>query len=74
MIKTLSDFVKKNAVLVIAIFAAVITCFIIPPDVQYIGYFDFRVNLIGRALKTLPYTSQLNISRGQPQIVPIPNS
>ncbi len=42
MLKTLTSFVKQNTVLVIAILAAAITCFIIPPDSQYIGYFDFK--------------------------------
>lgn len=36
------SFVKKNTVAVIAFFAAAITCFIIPPDEQYLGYFDFK--------------------------------
>lgn len=36
------DFVKKNAVMCIAFSAAVITAFIIPPDKEYIGYFDFK--------------------------------
>ena len=36
------NFIKKNAVLCIAIVAAVITSFIIPPDKQYVGYFDFK--------------------------------
>lgn len=36
------DFFKKNTVLCIAIVAAAITSFIIPPDAEYIGYFDFK--------------------------------
>ena len=39
MIKT---FIKKNMVMVIAFFAAVITSFIVPVDKEYIGYFDFK--------------------------------
>lgn len=35
-------FVKKNTVAVIAFFAALITCFIVPPDRAYAGYFDFK--------------------------------
>lgn len=35
-------FVKKNIVFVIALVAAVVTMFIIPPDSEYIGYFDFK--------------------------------
>ena len=36
------DFFKKNAVLCIALFAALITCFFVPPDAEYINYFDFK--------------------------------
>lgn len=35
-------FVKKNAVMVIAFFAAVITTIFVPIDAQYLGYFDFK--------------------------------
>ena len=35
-------FVKKNAVLCIAIVAAVATSFIIPPDAAYLEYFDWK--------------------------------
>ena len=35
-------FVKTNAVVIIAFFAAVITSFIIPPDAEYLGYFDYK--------------------------------
>ncbi|MBQ5929973.1 MAG: citrate transporter [Clostridia bacterium] len=35
-------FIKKNAVLLIAIFAAAITAFIVPPDSEYLGYFDWK--------------------------------
>lgn len=38
----LMSFVKKNTVMCIALAAAVITSFIIPPDVMYLEYFDFR--------------------------------
>ena len=34
--------IKDNLVLIIAIFAAVITSFIVPPDSQYLEYFDFK--------------------------------
>lgn len=33
---------KENAVLIIAICAAVITSFIVPPDAEYLNYFDFK--------------------------------
>ncbi len=38
----LKTFLKKNIVMVIAFFAALITSFIITPDKEYIGYFDFK--------------------------------
>ena len=33
-------FVKKEVVLSIAIIAAIITCFFVPPDAKYLGYFE----------------------------------
>ena len=36
------DFVKKNVVMEIAFIAAVITMFFVPPDKEYLGYFDFK--------------------------------
>ena len=42
MIKTESNLIKKNIVLFIAIIAAATTCFFVPPDAQYISYFDFK--------------------------------
>ena len=36
------SFVKKNAVMCIALIAAIITCIIIPPDKDYFGYFDYK--------------------------------
>ncbi|MBQ7820888.1 MAG: citrate transporter [Clostridia bacterium] len=41
--RILLEFVKKNTVFTIAVIAAVVTSFIIPPDKEYIGYFDFKV-------------------------------
>ena len=38
----LTGFIRKNTVTVIAFAAAVITAFIIPPDKEYAGYFDFK--------------------------------
>ncbi len=35
-------FIKNNTVFVIALAAAIITMFIVPPDAEYIGYFDFK--------------------------------
>jgi Na+/H+ antiporter NhaD/arsenite permease-like protein len=36
------SYVKANAVVIIAALAAMVTSFIIPPDREYIGYFDFK--------------------------------
>ena len=41
-IKSLLDFLKKNAVMVVAFCAAAVTTFIVPVDSQYAGYFDFK--------------------------------
>ena len=35
-------FAKKNAVMLIAALAAIVTSIIVPPDKEYIGYFDFK--------------------------------
>ncbi len=35
-------FIKKNPVLTIAFCAAVITCFFVPIDKEYLGYFDYK--------------------------------
>ncbi len=35
-------FVKKNVVMVIAMLAAAITCFLVPPDKAYLDYFDVK--------------------------------
>ncbi len=44
MVKTekLFAFVKKNAVVIIAFIAAVITSIIVPVDAEYLGYFDYK--------------------------------
>ena len=36
------DFIKTNAVVLIAALAAIVTSFIVPPDKEYLGYFDFK--------------------------------
>ena len=35
-------FIKKNIVMLIALAAAIVTMFIVVPDEEYIGYFDFK--------------------------------
>lgn len=39
---TLGAFARKNVVMLIALFAAVVTSFIVPPDKEYLGYFDYK--------------------------------
>ena len=38
----IGGFVKKNTVMVIAMIAAAITCFLVPPDAAYLDYFDTK--------------------------------
>ena len=38
----IGNFIKKNIVMAIAMVAALITCFLVPPDAAYLGYFDFK--------------------------------
>ena len=42
LLHTFTGFVRKNVVMVVALVAAVITCFFVPPDELYLGYFDFK--------------------------------
>ena len=39
---SIRSFASKNTVLVIAATLAIISCFIVTPDAEYIGYFDFK--------------------------------
>ena len=38
----LKAFLKKEPILVIAALAALVSCFFVPPDREYLGYIDFR--------------------------------
>ena len=40
--QTIIGFAKKNTVMLIALFAAIITMLFVPVDREYIGYFDFK--------------------------------
>lgn len=42
VVTSIRSFVAKNTVLVIAATLAIISCFIVTPDAEYIGYFDFK--------------------------------
>ncbi len=38
----LHDFIKKNTVFIIALIAAIISCFLVPPDKNYLSYYDWK--------------------------------
>ena len=42
LILKLFGFAKKNIVMLIALFAAIVTAFFVPPDRQYLEYFDYK--------------------------------
>ena len=37
-----SSFLRKNVVMVVALLAAIVTCFLVPPDKAYLDYFDLK--------------------------------
>ena len=41
-VSNILSFVKKNAVMFIALLAAIITSVIVPPDAEYLSYFDLK--------------------------------
>ena len=43
MLKQIKDFIAKETVLCIAALCAVLTMFLVPPDMEYLHYIDFRV-------------------------------
>ena len=38
----LLQYIKKNFVIIVAMLAAMVTMFIVPPDMEYLGYFDLK--------------------------------
>ena len=42
VIEHIGAFVRKNTVFVIAVILALVTSVIVPPDGEYISYFDFK--------------------------------
>ena len=42
MIKQIKRFARQNVVFIIALFAMILTMFIVPVDKKYIDYFDFK--------------------------------
>lgn len=47
------SFVRREPVLMISALAAVISCCLVPPDIEYIGYIDFRTLALLYALMTV---------------------
>ena len=43
MIKKIKEFIAKETVLVVAALCAIATMFLVPPDLEYLHYIDFRV-------------------------------
>lgn len=42
MFSHMGHFIKKNVVMAVAFLAAAVTCFLVPPDAQYLDYFDLK--------------------------------
>ena len=42
LFSNMGKFAKKNVVMVVALIAAVVTCFFVPPDKAYLDYFDVK--------------------------------
>ena len=42
MIRTTTSFLRKNVVMLVALLAAVVTMFLVPPDAAYLDYFDVK--------------------------------
>ncbi len=42
LVNTITKSIKKNVILAVAVVGAVITSFIVPPDKDYFGYFDYK--------------------------------
>jgi len=51
LLRKTGKFARKNIVMLIALLLAIVTCFLIPPDKQYLGYLDF--NTLACLLATL---------------------
>ena len=42
LFQNVNDFVRKNTVMMVALAAALLTCFLVPPDSEYADYFDVK--------------------------------
>ena len=51
--KAIRSFLKQEPVLVISALAAIVSCFLVPPDAGYIDYIDFRTLSLLYALMTV---------------------
>lgn len=52
-IKKIGEFVRKETVLSVALFLAVVSAFVVPPDSAYVDYIDFRTLAILFCLMTV---------------------
>ena len=50
---SIRSFIKREPVLIISVIAAVISCFFVLPDAEYIGYIDFRTLALLYSLMTV---------------------
>ena len=50
---TIRSFIRREPVLIIAVLAALASCFFVPPDKEYIGYIDFRTLALLYCLMTV---------------------
>ena len=73
------QWIKKNAVLCVAILAATITSFIVPPDKAYLDYFDWKtltclfcVLAVVCALKNISFFTVLQRTTNRDTLVPPP--
>src|SRR5574344_944184 len=41
-LKQFGNVLKKNVIVVVSVIAAVITCFFVPPDKEYLGYIQYK--------------------------------
>ncbi len=50
---TIRSFIRREPVLIIAALAALLSCILVPPDAEYLGYIDFRTLALLYSLMTV---------------------
>ena len=53
MVKNIVLFARREPVFSIAAFAALVSCYFVPPDIEYLGYIDFRTLALLYCLMTV---------------------